>query len=282
VRLLIPALLAAVVVATAVSARGTARGKDFGPALVSVYPAVHPRGVMATTGGWAYCQQVKDLARNTHYTLVCGRYDRDGYTGLGLRTERRLDWGDPAYLSGLAAAIAATHRDVGGDLVLIGVSYSGFGVATLAAHHPELAPARLIVLDSYLDLPSRRAAAEGGSTATEIDAATGGAPDALLARSVDPEALAALVRAGTSVEVVWTIAAEEAREFRGATCDAHANAGILAQTADTLGRPLTAWVTQAKHGHDLWASGRKILAGRFPGTPVEFRPGAGIPAGSVC
>ena len=114
---------------------------------------------MATSGGWAYCLQLQALARRSGYTLVCGRYAADGYTGYGLRSERRLDWGDPAYLAGLAARIAAVHAQVGGELVLAGVSYSGFGVATLASHHPELRPDRLIVIDSFLDLVARRAAA---------------------------------------------------------------------------------------------------------------------------
>ena len=90
------------------------------------------------------------------YTLACGRYYRDGYTGFGLRSQRHLDWGDPAYLTSYARKINALHRVVGGELVLIGVSYSGFGVATLASHHPELHPNRLIVIDSFLDLAARR------------------------------------------------------------------------------------------------------------------------------
>ena len=107
---------------------------------------------MVTTGGWPYCLQVQALARRSGYTLLCGKYYKDGYTGYGLRSQRHLDWGDPAYLASLATKIESEHERVGGELVLIGVSYSGFGIATLASHHPELHPNRLIVIDSFLDL----------------------------------------------------------------------------------------------------------------------------------
>ena len=68
---------------------------------------------MATTGGWAYCEQVRALARNTGYTLLCGRFVKDGYLGYGLRSQRHLDWGDPRYLASLAAKILSgppAHR----------------------------------------------------------------------------------------------------------------------------------------------------------------------------
>jgi hypothetical protein len=107
--------------------------------------------------GWAYCLRVTALARRFHYALVCGRYYQDGHTGYGLRSRGRLDWGDPAYLASLALKVVRVYERVGGELVLLGVSYSGFGVAALASHHPELAPNRLIVIDSFLDLVSRRA-----------------------------------------------------------------------------------------------------------------------------
>jgi hypothetical protein len=62
------------------------------------------------------------LARRTHYTLLCGRSVKDGYLGYGLRSQRRLDWGNAGYLASLAAKIQAVHRRVDGELVLIGVS----------------------------------------------------------------------------------------------------------------------------------------------------------------
>lgn len=284
VRAFVPALLAAAIVAAAVSTDGRAdRIFARGAAVITVVSAKHPRGVMATTGGWAYCQQLRALARNTAFTLVCGRYEKDGYTGPGLRPKRRLDWGDPGYLASLAATIDDVHAEVGGELVLVGVSYSGFGVATLASHHPELRPDRLVVIDSYLDLPARRAAAPPGSAiAREIDEVTGGSQESLRTRSTDVGGLVTLVRTGTRLLVVWSTSADEARRFRGATCNARASAGTLAELAVVLARPVEAWVTKAKHGHDLWDSGRRIMAGRPPGTRVVFRPGGGIPPGSVC
>jgi pimeloyl-ACP methyl ester carboxylesterase len=238
---------------------------------------------MVTSGGWAYCLQVQALAKRFHYTLLCGRYYLDGYTGYGLREQRRLDWGKADYLASLAAKTEVLHRRVGGRLVLVGVSYSGFGVATLASHHPELRPDRLIVIDSFLDLSARRAAAGPTGTGAEIDAATaGGSADALAAQTVSVPGLANLVRSGTELTVIWSVSAGEKREFNGATCDANANATDLAALAGRLRRPVVAWVTQSQHGHDLWDSGRRIMAGREPGRPVVFRPGAGIPVGAAC
>ena len=252
-------------------------------AIVSVYPVASPRGVMVTTGGWAYCLQVQALARNTGYTLICGRYARDGYLGYGLRSQRHLDWGDPAYLASFARKIATLHRRVGGPLVLIGVSYSGFGVATLASHEPWLRPNRVIVIDSYLDLVARR---EGlppkHPTALEIDAATGGSTDALRSRSVSVPGLAALVRAGGELTVIWSTSPDEQREFAGATCDSHADAATLQQLADLLRAPVYGWVTRSRHGHDLWDHGRQIVAGREPGVRITFEPGKPIPSGAHC
>jgi len=249
---------------------------------VSVFPTQHPRGVLATSGGWAYCEQVKAFARRFHYTLACGRYYKDGYTGYGLRADRRLDWGDPAYLASFATKLDELHRRVHGELVLLGVSYSGFGVGTLASHHPELWPNRLIVVDSYLDLVARRAAAGSTLTGHEIDEVTGGSEETLAAWSVSVPGLSRLVRNGTQLMTIWSVAPSERREFNGATCDRDANAATLAELASTLGRPVTAWVTQSRHGHDLWDSGRRIMAGHMPGKKVVFAPDGGIPVGSTC
>ena len=253
------------------------------PAIVSVYPVAKPRGVMVTTGGWAYCLQVQALARNTGYTLICGRYARDGYLGFGLRSQRHLDWGDPAYLASFARKIAALHRRVGGPLVLIGVSYSGFGVATLASHEPWLRPSRVIVIDSYLDLVARR---EGlppkHPTALEIDAATGGSLAVLRSRSVSVPGLATLVRGGTELTVIWSTSADEQREFAGATCDRNADAATLERLAGLLHEPVFGWVTQSRHGHDLWDHGRRIVAGREPGVRIALVPGKPIPPAAVC
>src|SRR5260370_29617 len=85
-----------------------------------------------------------------------GRRQQTAGPRAGLRPARHPAWGAPAYLAGFARKIRALHSPVGGKLVLIGVSYPGFGLATLASPHPELRPDRLIVIDSYPDLVARR------------------------------------------------------------------------------------------------------------------------------
>ena len=263
------------------AARASAPSVD--PATVTVYPVDQPRGLMVTTGGWAYCEQVRGLARRTHYTLLCGRYVKDGYLGYGLRSQRHLDWGDPGYLASLAAKVEAAHRRVGGELVLIGVSYSGFGIATLASHHPEIDPDRLIVIDSYLNLVARRAALPPNhETAHEIDAETGGTVPELQSRDVTVGGLTRLVEAGTRLTVVWSVSPDERREFNGATCNRDANAGVLVELAGALGRPTVGWVTRERHGHDLWDHGAAIVGGHVPGRQLVFRPRDSIPPGAVC
>ncbi len=276
------ALTATLAVAVTVSAVSQARSA-VDPASATVYPVSHPVGLMVTSGGWAYCQQVQALARRTGYTLLCGRYYEDGYTGYGLRSQRQLDWGDPAYLASLAAKIQTTHQRVGGKLVLIGVSYSGFAVTTLASHHPELRPDRVIVIDSFLDLVARRAALPSTHpTAREIDAAVSRTGATLAQLSVSLGGLARLVSAGTDLSVIWSVSPDEQREFAGATCDLNANAATLASIAKITGKPIAAWVTENRHGHDLWDHGAAIIAGHPPGRQVTFRPNAAIPAGAVC
>jgi pimeloyl-ACP methyl ester carboxylesterase len=253
------------------------------PAIVTVYPVPAPRGLMVTTGGWPYCLQLQALARREHYTLACGRYWKDGYLGFGLRSKRHLDWGDPAYLAAFAQQVGELHRKIGGELVLVGVSYSGFGVATLASHHPELRPSRVIVIDSYLDLVARRSALPPTHpTAREIDAETGGTLTALSARTVSVTGLAQLVEGGTQLIVIWSTSTDEQVEFGGATCNRTANAGVLAALAKDVGHSVPAWVTKSRHGHDLWDRGRAIIAGHPPGHEVLFRPSGRIPPGSTC
>jgi hypothetical protein len=252
------------------------------PAITTLYPALRPVGLMVTSGGWAYCEQLRRLARRTRYTLFCGRYGKDGYIGPGLRSQRHLDWGNPAYLAGFAHAITEAHARVGGTLVLVGVSYSGFDVATLASHHPELRPDRLIVIDSYLDLVARRARLPAWHpTAREIDGEVGSATE-LRRRSVPVGGLARLVRQGTRLTVIWSVSEDERREFRGATCSRAASAETLQRLARRLGRPVSAWVTHAGHGHDLWDHGLSLLQGHEPGRRVVFRPGGAIPGWAVC
>ena len=249
--------------------------------MATFYPVAHANGLMVTSAGWPYCVQLRPLARNTGYSLLCGRFWKDGYTGYGLQRRRHLDWGNPAYLTAYAKAIRAEHARVGGKLVLLGVSASGFAVATLAAHHPEIRPDRLIVIDSYLDLVARRRAAEY-QTAKEIDEETGGTEAELRARSVPAAGLATLARRGTELAFMWSVSAGERLEFNGATCNRDAYAATLARLAQALHRPVRAWVTHTKHAHDLWNHGQAILAGRYPGRLVVFKPDGRIPAGSTC
>jgi pimeloyl-ACP methyl ester carboxylesterase len=263
------------------AASQAARASD--PAVVTVYPSDRPRGVMVTSGGWAYCYQVRRLARRTRFTLLCGRFSKDGYVSFGLRARRHVDWGNPAYLASFARKIRTLHERVGGNLVLIGVSYSGFGVATLASHHPEIRPNRLIAIDSYLDLVARRSAEPDRSqNAQEIDGETGGSTTELRSRSVSVEGLVRLVRTGTRLTEIWSISDAERRRYRGATCNRAANAQTLSRLAAALGRPVSAWVTENRHGTDLWHFGQGIIAGRNPGRKVVFRPDGMIPDSSVC
>jgi pimeloyl-ACP methyl ester carboxylesterase len=238
---------------------------------------------MVTTGGWAYCKQAQPIAKRSGLTLVCGRYYKDLYLGPGLRSRRHLEWGDPAYLARLAEKIRSFHRRVGGTLILFGVSYSGFGVATLAAHHPEIRVDRLIVVDSYLDLVARRRKLpDSHETAREIDAETGGSQAALRRRSVSVDGLARSMRGGMRLTVIWSVSEEERKVFRGATCDRNANAETLSHLARKLRRPISAWVTKNRHGHDLWNYGLGIVQGHNPGQMIVFQPDGRIPRAAVC
>ena len=253
------------------------------PVTAKVYPSPEPVGLMVTTGGWAYCEQARPVARRTRYTLLCGTFHEDGYTGPGLRSQRHLDWANPRYLARFAETIDALHERIGGQLVLIGASYAGFGVATLASHHPELRPNRLIVIDAYLDLVARRRALpDSHETAREIDREAGTSPSALRQRSVRVDGLARLVRGGTELTVVWSISEQEQRLFRGATCNSDASAATLARLARKLGRPVPAWITRSRHGVNLWRRGAGIVGGSNPGRKVSFRPDGAIPPGAVC
>lgn len=103
-------------VAACTTGTGASAGGGSDPAITTVYAVGHPHGLMATTEGWAYCLHVQALARDSGYTLICGRYAADGYLGYGLRAQRHLDWGNPDYLSSFARKIAGLHRQVGGSV----------------------------------------------------------------------------------------------------------------------------------------------------------------------
>jgi pimeloyl-ACP methyl ester carboxylesterase len=260
------------------------RGTGGSPSLAieSVFPVAQPRGLIVTTGGWIYCANTRTLAREAGYTLLCGRYAKDGYTWYNLHAKRHLDWGNPVYLAQFAHAIARVHRQVGGPLIFVGVSYSAFGMATLASHHPELRPSMLVVVDSYLDLVARWRHSANDPIGREIERETGPSLAALKARSVDVKGLAKLIRRGTKLSVIWSITNKEKWAFQGATCARDANANTLAKLANVLGRPVSGWVTRGEHGFDLWDNASAILAGHNPGREVRFRPGGAVPANSYC
>jgi hypothetical protein len=251
-------------------------------AVVSLFQVPRPRGLIVTTGGWLYCANTQTLAREAGYTLLCGRYFKDGYTWYNLRAKRHLDWGNPAYLAEFAADIARFHRQIAGPMVFLGVSYSGFGMATLASHHPELRPSRLIVVDSYLDLVARWRHSADDPLGRVIVAETGPSLAAIKTRSVDLRGLAELVRHGTQLSVVWSIANKENWAFQGATCARDVDAEPLARLARLLHRAVSGWVTHGAHGFDLWNNAAAILAGHNPGREVRFPPSGAVPAGSYC
>ena len=119
-----------------------------------VHPVKDPVGLMVTSGGWAYCEQMRPVTPwNQTQSGLGWLTDSTATSDRGCGRSVALDWGNPLYLASLAQIVAALGIAASvGQLILIGVSYSGFGVATLATHHPELHPDRLIVIDSYFDL----------------------------------------------------------------------------------------------------------------------------------
>jgi pimeloyl-ACP methyl ester carboxylesterase len=252
-----------------------------------------------TLGGPIYCTQLRTLAANVDASLACADYGPNRYDAQGQRAGRREDWGDPAYLAEVAR-VPAQLRQSGvklSKLVVVGVSYSGYADAELVAMHPELRPAALVIVDSYLDLPARYEALPASHpTRKEMELVLGGT---LAARRPVYEArspshhldgLARAIRGGMSFVDVWSVSAREQREFRGATCSLFANAQWLANLADVLGAPVTGYVTHMPHAHALWDRGmgllqlaglartnRPLLARRF-----AFRPGVAPLAGSYC
>lgn len=257
-----------------------------------------PHPLLLTLGGPIYCVQLQALARRLNASLACADYPPNGYSGAGGRTKRKNDWGDPAYLSAVARYPEALRkRGVKiSKLVLVGVSYSGYANAELVATHPELKPAALIVVDSYLDLVARFRALPGyHETRKEMISVIGGTPAQVpgVYESRSPshhlDGLARAIRGGMRFVDVWSVSEAERREFVGATCSRLANAQWMADLAGVLRRPVTAYVTQLRHAHALWSNGRGLLAlaGLGPGPPLRaraftFAPGAPVPAGSDC
>ena len=40
------------------------------PVVTTFYPVAHPRGLMVTSGGWVYCEQVRPIAKRTGYATA--------------------------------------------------------------------------------------------------------------------------------------------------------------------------------------------------------------------
>jgi pimeloyl-ACP methyl ester carboxylesterase len=259
-----------------------------------------PQLVLMTVGGSVYCMQLEALAHHVHASLVCTDYGPNRYRARGERSARLMDWGDPAYLAQVARVPSLLQaRGVKiGQLVLVGVSYAGYGNAELVATHPEMRPAALIVVDSYLDLPARyRALPPGHPTKTELERAMGGTldqrPGAYARRSPSNNlvGLATAIRGGMRFVDVWSTSSGESREFHEATCSRLAHALWLGRLAGLLHSPVTGYVTQMPHAHALWDRGQGLLqlARVRPTTrpleaqPVVFSPGiATPPTGSYC
>jgi hypothetical protein len=258
-----------------------------------------PHLLLLTVGGPIYCMQLRPLARRLDASLLCADYGPNEYEKPGERTGRLEDWGNPAYdaaVSRLPARVEAEGVKVS-KLVVVGVSYSAFANAELVASQPRLHPAALVMIDSYLDLAARFAALPlDHPTRAEIEASVGGTPaqvPAAFARRSPSHHLATLaadIRSGMRFVDVWSVAASEAYEFRGATCSWNANARWLARLATLSGRPVTGYVTHLRHAFALWDHGRGVLqladihtsGPPLPTRAVRFRPHAGVPRSSYC
>lgn len=258
-----------------------------------------PHILLMTLGGPTYCVQLRNLARRIDASLLCADYGLDKYETPTQRAGRVEDWGDPEYDTAAARLPAELARSgvLISKLVVIGVSYSGFANAELVATHPELRPAALIVVDSYLDLTARfNALPAYHETRKEIQKVLGGTPtdvpQAYAARSPSRhlDGLATAIRTGTKFIDVWSVSPTEKHEFLGATCSLMANAQWLSRLATVLRRPVTGYVTHLRHAYALWDYGRGLLglAGLWAAAPprtahaVSFEPGREPPAGSYC
>ena len=164
-------------------------------------------------------------------------------------------------------------------------------------HIPELRPAALIIVDTFLDLPARyEALPPTHITRQEITSVLGGTladkPAAYAERSPSHhlDGLATAIRGGMTFVDVWSVAAEERREFVGATCSRSANAQWLSDLANRLGGPVDGYVTQLGHARALWNHGPSLLAltglgastQPLPARRIRFLPTAPVPAASYC
>lgn len=258
-----------------------------------------PHLLLMTLGGPNYCVQLENLASHVDASLLCADYGPDRYETPSERTGRVEDWGDPAYdaaVARLPAALEQTGVKVSA-LIVLGVSYAGYANAELVATHPEMDPAALIVVDSFLDLTARfNALPIYHETRKEIESVLGGTPAQIPASfenrspSHHLDGLASAIRNGMRFVDIWSVSPAEKREFRGATCSVTANAQWLSDLATTLGRPVVAYVTELAHAYALWDYGQGLLglagfgSARPPATArtLTFEPHAPPPPGSVC
>jgi hypothetical protein len=284
--------------------RTTIRQHDGHDVRAEVYAAPdarrRARPALLTVGGPIYCRQLLQLATYMHASLLCADYWRNEATAPGLRDKRFMDWGDPQYGTAVAT-LPERARRAGiriSKLILAGVSYTGYANAQLVATHPELHPAALIVVDSYLDLPARfQAAKPWRPTRKEIATVIGGTlaekPAAYRERSPSHhlDGLAKAIRGGMRLVVVWTVSPAERIRYVGATCSRYASAEWLSKLASELRRPVDGYVTRLEHAKALWHHYPSLLAlaglerhstdsrvfGRF-----RFRPGAPPSPESYC
>lgn len=259
--------------------------------------SAHP--LVVTLGGPVYCGQSVALARYLRASLLCPDYGRDGERSGASRARRVEDWGDPKYLAAVAR-LPQELRQEGvkiSELVLVGASYAGYAAAELAATHPELHPRALIIVDSFLDLPSRfRALRPGEPTRAEMIDVLGGTvaqkPQAYEQRSPSHHlrGLARAIRRGMRLLDVWSVSPVETREFNGAMCAVRSNALWLRRLAALLHRPTIGYVTELRHAVALWDWWRQLLAlagiapasGSLPAAAITFRAARPIPASSHC
>jgi pimeloyl-ACP methyl ester carboxylesterase len=257
------------------------------------------RPLVLTLGGPVYCGQTSALAHYLRASLVCPDYGLDGERSGSSRARRIEDWGDPGYLAAVAQLPEQLRRNgvKVSELILVGASYAGYAAAELVATHPQLHPRALIIVDSFLDLPSRfRALLPGQPTRTEMIRVLKGTlaqrPHIYKRRSPSDHlaGLAAAMRHGMRLLDIWSVAPMEAHEFNGGMCSPRSNAVWLRALARILHRPVTGYVTQLRHAFALWDWWRQLLAlatlapaeDTLPATPIIFRADQPIPPASYC
>jgi len=257
------------------------------------------RPLVLTLGGPVYCGQASALAHYLKASLVCPDYGLDGERSGSSRARRIEDWGDPVYLAAVARLPEQLRRNGVkiSELIFVGASYAGYAAAELVATHPQLHPRALIIVDSFLDLPSRfRALLPGQPTRAEMIRVLTGTlaqrPHLYEQRSPSNHlaGLAEAMRHGMRLIDVWSIAPLEQHEFNGGMCSARSNAVWLRSLARILHRPVTGYVTQLRHAFALWDWWRQLLAlatlapaeGTLPATPIIFRARQPIPSASYC